>query len=78
MKYSEGNIGRVFVLRLEDGDKLPDVIEDFAKTKSITGAACWYVGGLHDGSMVVGPKDATTMPPSPCCTSWTVSMKQRR
>lgn len=65
MQYSEGNIGRVFVLRLEDGDKLPDVIEDFAKDKGITGAACWYVGGMHDGSVVVGPEDGSIMPPKP-------------
>ena len=31
MKVSEGKVGRVFVVRLEDGDRLPDAIEDLAK-----------------------------------------------
>lgn len=65
MQYSGGSVGRVFVLRLEDGDKLPDVVENFAKDKDISGAACWFVGGMHDGTLVVGPKDASTMPPEP-------------
>ena len=35
MKASEGKIGRVFVVRLEDGDVVPDCIERFAAEKSI-------------------------------------------
>jgi len=27
VRYSEGNIGRVFVIRLEDGDRFPEVVE---------------------------------------------------
>ena len=30
MKFSEGKIGRTFIIRLEKGDKLPDTIESFA------------------------------------------------
>lgn len=30
MIASEGRLGRVFVLRLEDGDRVPDCIEAFA------------------------------------------------
>ncbi len=30
MKFSEGRIGRVFILRLEDKDKIPECIEQFA------------------------------------------------
>ena len=65
MQYSEGSVGRVFVLRLEDGDRLPDVIENFAREKNIRGAACWYVGGMHDGTIVVGPESTEAMPPKP-------------
>lgn len=63
MQYSEGTIGRVFTLRLEDGDKLPDTLETFAEEKEIYSAACWYVGGMHEGSVVVGPEDGDARPP---------------
>ncbi|MGE4506093.1 MAG: PPC domain-containing DNA-binding protein [Desulfovibrionaceae bacterium] len=63
MQYSEGIMGRIFVIRLENGDKLPDAIEAFAKEKDINGAACWYVGGMHDGTLVVGPETTDERPP---------------
>ncbi|MGE4553230.1 MAG: PPC domain-containing DNA-binding protein [Desulfovibrionaceae bacterium] len=62
MIYDEGRVGRVFVLRLEDGDRLPDAIETFAKDKSIRAAACWMVGGLGAGKLVVGPEDRDARP----------------
>ena len=66
MKYSEGTIGRVFVLRLEDGDHLPDTIETFAGAKNIRSGMCIFVGGINDGGkIVVGPEDGTKMPPVP-------------
>ena len=63
MIYDEGRVGRMFVLRLEDGDRLPDAIERFAKEKGVRAAACWMLGGLGPGKLVVGPEDATTRPP---------------
>jgi len=33
MKACEGKIGRVFVVRLEDGDVVPECIERFARKK---------------------------------------------
>jgi uncharacterized protein len=57
MKYSEGQIGRIFVLRLEEGERLPEVIEDFAEKHGIARAMVLYVGGAQDGSrLVVGPE----------------------
>ncbi len=57
MKYSEGQIGRIFVLRLEEGERLPEVIEDFAEKHDIARAMVLYVGGAQDGSrLVVGPE----------------------
>ncbi len=35
MKYGEGSIGRIFIVRLEDGDKLPEVIENLDKEKEL-------------------------------------------
>ncbi|MBI5117704.1 DNA-binding protein [Candidatus Poribacteria bacterium] len=66
MKYSEGNIGRLFVVSLDDGDKLPSAIENFAAEKGIERGMCILVGGIDDGgNIVVGPKDRHTMPPEP-------------
>lgn len=35
MKFSSGKIKRVFILRLEDRECLPDIIENFAKNKKL-------------------------------------------
>jgi predicted DNA-binding protein with PD1-like motif len=65
MKASEGHIGRVFVLRLEDGDVVPDCIERFAAEKNISVGQVVLVGGIGGGKVVVGPQDSATMPPKP-------------
>jgi len=65
MKASEGHIGRVFVLRLEDGDVVPDCIERFAAEKNISVGQVVLVGGIGGGKVVVGPQDSATMPPEP-------------
>lgn len=57
MQYSEGTIGRVFTLRLDDGERVPDVIEEFAKEHDIKRAHCTLLGGIDAGNIVVGPKD---------------------
>jgi len=63
MKASEGHIGRVFVLRLEDGDVVPDCIERFAAEKAISVGQVVLIGGIGGGQVVVGPEDSVTMPP---------------
>lgn len=57
MQYSEGSIGRVFTLRLEDGERVPDCIEQFAAEHDITTGLCTLLGGIDSGNIVVGPKD---------------------
>ena len=70
MKYSEGKIGRIFTLRLENGDKLPDIIEKFALEKKINSALVLYLGGANKTSkVVVGPKDNNSVSPIPMVTS---------
>jgi predicted DNA-binding protein with PD1-like motif len=56
MKSSEGQIGRVFVLRLEDGDAIPGCIESFAAEKAISVGQVILIGGIGEGQMVVGPQ----------------------
>lgn len=57
MKFSEVRQGRVFVIRLEDGDILHEEIEKFACEKSIRAASLIVVGGADAGSkLIVGPE----------------------
>ncbi len=65
MKASEGKIGRVFVLRLEDGDVVPDAIEKFALEKGIKVGHVILIGGIGGGQVVVGPRKTDEMPPDP-------------
>ena len=66
MKYSQAKTGRVFVLRLEHGDIVHEVIENFAQKESIDSAAMIIVGGADKGSrFVVGPEDGEESPVVP-------------
>jgi uncharacterized protein len=56
MKYSQGRTGRIFVLRLEQGDTIPGCIENFAKDKNIKAGYVIVVGGTDKGDIVVGPR----------------------
>ncbi len=64
MKISEGRVGRVFVVRLDDGDRLPRALEDLAREKGITAASVILLGGLRSGKVVVGPR-TEAIPPDP-------------
>jgi len=69
MQFTEAKLGRVFVLRLHDGDHLPDALENFAAEKKVSSAICFLVGGAKDNSrVVVGPKDGNATPPEPMIT----------
>lgn len=58
MQYSEGKMGRVFFLRMGEGDRLPDSIEDFALEHGIRAGWVTYIGGAASGSrVVVGPEE---------------------
>jgi predicted DNA-binding protein with PD1-like motif len=65
MKASEGKIGRVFVVRLEDGDIVPDCLERFAAEKSIKAGHVVLIGGIGGGEVVAGPRKTDEMPPDP-------------
>jgi predicted DNA-binding protein with PD1-like motif len=66
MKYSEAKQGRIFVIRLEDGDIVHDEIERFAREKSIGAASLIIVGGADQQSkFVVGPEEGRATPVVP-------------
>lgn len=66
MKYSEAKLGRIFVIRLEDGDIVHEAIESFAKEHAIKAATLIILGGADIGSrLVVGPRDGRATPVIP-------------
>jgi predicted DNA-binding protein with PD1-like motif len=59
MNYSEAETGRNFILRLEDGEILHEVLEQFAIDHRIKAAKLMVVGGADKGSrLVVGPRES--------------------
>jgi len=66
MKYSQAKQGRVFVIRLEDGDIVHEELERFAREQSIRAAVVIAVGGADAGShLIVGPAKARETPIRP-------------
>ncbi len=65
MKASEGRIGRVFIVRLEDGDVIPGCIERFAAENGIVTGQVTLIGGIGSGEVVVGPRRSDVRPPEP-------------
>jgi len=70
MKYTEGRLGRVFALRLEQGERMPEVLEQFAADQGLQSAFALMVGGFDEGSrLVVGPADGRARPVQPMLTT---------
>jgi len=69
MQFTEAKFGRIFMLRLQDGERLPNVLESFAAEKNISAALCFFLGGAKENSrVVVGPKNGHAIPPEPMVT----------
>ena len=64
VRVSAGKVGRVFVVRFEGGDRLPDAIENLARQKNICAASVILLGGIRRGKVVVGP-EIPEVPPKP-------------
>jgi len=65
MKTCERRLGRVFVIRLEDGDLIPESIERFAEDNRVSVGYVILVGGIGGGEVVVGPRHSEERPPEP-------------
>lgn len=64
MKYTEASLGRIFILRMEQGDKIPGTIEEFAAANKIKSASVFFLGGSNkDSKVVVGPVDGMAKNP---------------
>ena len=69
MDYTEAKLGRVFILRLYQGERIHEVVEKFAAENQVQSALCFFLGGAEDKSkVVVGPKDGKVLPPEPMVT----------
>lgn len=63
MKVSEASLGRVFVIRLENGDRMPEAVEQFAMEQKVLRGFCMLVGGIAGGgNLVVGPENGNARP----------------
>ncbi len=64
MKFSQAQSGRVFVLRLEDGEIVHECLERFAAEHGIARAVLTLHGGADVGSVLVtGPREDRCPPP---------------
>lgn len=67
MRYSKGTIGRIFLLKFDDGDVVLDEINKFASHEKLKCATMIFLGALKEGHIVTGPKKPV-IPPEP---NWT-------
>jgi predicted DNA-binding protein with PD1-like motif len=65
MKACQGRIGRVFVIRLEDGDVVPECIERFAEENGVSVGQAILAGGIGSGDVVVSPRRSEEKRPEP-------------
>jgi predicted DNA-binding protein with PD1-like motif len=59
MEYTQGNLGRVFVARLHDGESVYAAVEEIAVKEGVEKAAVLAVGGIRSGKVVTGPVNPT-------------------
>lgn len=64
MKYTKGTIGRVFVLKFDDGDVMLKELDRFARREKLKAACMVFIGALKKGDIVTGPKKPV-IPPDP-------------
>jgi len=64
MQYTEGQIGRIFVVRIDDGEDLLVSLRRFIVDKDIRAGSVVFLGALMDGKMVTGPEEPV-IPPDP-------------
>ena len=64
MKYQVGRPGRIIVARFEDREDVIGNLSGLAKKEGVRAAAFYLVGGMREGSIVVGP-EKDEFPPTP-------------
>ncbi len=64
MKYTEGKIGRIFILKFDHGDHFEDAIGQFCRDENVRVGHIQLLGAVKRSSVVVGPKN-DNVPPEP-------------
>jgi hypothetical protein len=64
MQFTEGQIGRVFVVRIDDGEDMLVSLRQFILDKNIQAGSIHFLGALMSGRMVTGPEEPV-IPPVP-------------
>ena len=64
MQYTEGQLGRVFVVRIDDGEDMLVSLRQFVLDKDIQAGSITFLGALMNGRMVTGPEEPV-IPPVP-------------
>ena len=64
MQYTQGTIGRVFLVKFQDDDLVIDNLSLLAKQERIKAATLIFIGALKKGELVTGPKQPV-IPPEP-------------
>jgi predicted DNA-binding protein with PD1-like motif len=64
MKYQVGRPGRIVIVRFEDHDDVLGKLVELSKKENLRAAVLYLVGGMREGSIVVGP-EKDEFPPTP-------------
>ncbi|MFA4860789.1 PPC domain-containing DNA-binding protein [Methanoregula sp.] len=64
MQYTEGQLGRVFMVRIDDGEDMLESLHRFVLDKGIHAGSIIFLGALMNGRMVTGPEEPV-IPPVP-------------
>jgi predicted DNA-binding protein with PD1-like motif len=64
MQYTEGQLGRVFVVRIDNGEDMLISLRQFIDDKAIRAGSILFLGALMNGRMVTGPEEPV-IPPVP-------------
>lgn len=64
MQYTEGQLGRVFVVRIDNGEDMLIALRQFVQDKDIRAGSILFLGALMNGRLVTGPEEPV-IPPVP-------------
>jgi len=64
---------RIFILRLEDGEQLPDTLLNFCRTHKIIHGLAFFLGGVRRGSRLVSGPGREEPPFNPIIQSLTAT-----
>lgn len=64
MQYAQGQVGRVFVVRVDNGEDFLESMRQFIADKEVQCGSITFLGALMHGRMVTGPEEPV-IPPVP-------------